>query len=107
MASADPRSRRPGGGQPAEAPVSALPSARARAVAFLAICVAGLCGGLIGYSFVDLSCDGNCGTARGLGAVVGAALAAGGVAVVAVLTLRAMGEWRTMAARDEVGPEEG
>ena len=33
---------------------------------------------------------------QGVGAVVGGALAAAGVAVVAVLTLRAMGEWRTI-----------
>ena len=74
-------------------------------MAFLAICAAGLCGGLIGYSFVNLQCDGDCGTPRGLGAVVGAALAAAGVAVVAVLTLRAMGEWRTIRAEADAAPE--
>jgi hypothetical protein len=31
-----------------------------------------------------------------IGAVVGAVLAAGGVAIVAVLALRAMGEWRQL-----------
>ncbi|MDQ1396798.1 MAG: hypothetical protein QOG64_2057 [Acidimicrobiaceae bacterium] len=79
-----------------ERPLSALPSVQARAVAFLAILVAGLAGALIGYSFVKLQCHGACGTPNGIGAVVGGAAGAGGVAVVAVLTLRAMGEWRTI-----------
>ncbi len=74
--------------------MSALPSVRARAVAFLAIILAGVCGALIGWSFVDLQCTGRCATPNGLGAIVGGGLAAGGVAVVVVLALRAMGEWR-------------
>lgn len=90
---------------PGERPLSAIPSARARALAFLAILVAGGCGALIGGSFVGLQCEG-CTTATGLGAVVGGLVAAGGVAVVAVLVLRAMGEWRSLhpppgAARSE------
>ena len=68
----------------------------ARAIAFVAILVAGVCGALIGFSFVRLQCTGNCGTPTGLGALGGASIAAGGVAVVAVLTLRAMGEWKTI-----------
>ena len=44
----------------------------------------------------------GCGGAKaGLGALVGALLAAGGVAVVAVLVLRAMAEWRTIQNRAE------
>jgi len=74
--------------------LSALPSTAARALAFVAILVGGLCGALIGSSFVGLQCRGDCATAKGLAAVIGALIAAGGVAVVAVLTLRAMGEWR-------------
>lgn len=73
---------------------SALPSARARAAAFAAILIAGLSGGLIGYAFVNVQCLEGCSTASGVGAIVGALLAAGGVAVVSVLALRAMGEWR-------------
>lgn len=61
-----------------------------------AIVVAGLCGGLIGFAVTDLQCDGDCGLLVGLGALLGAVLAAGGVAVVAVLTLRALGEWRAI-----------
>ena len=66
----------------------------ARAVAFLAIVLAGVCGLLIGRALVEVQCTGSCTTAAGVGAVVGAVLAAGGVAVVAVLVLRAMSEWK-------------
>lgn len=80
-----------------ERPLSALPSVRARALAFAAILVAGTCGALIGWAFADLQCEGSCGVQTGLGAVGGGAAAAVGVAIVAVLTLRAMGEWRTFS----------
>lgn len=75
-------------------PLSAIPSPLARALAFVAILVAGVAGGLIGFGFVDLQCTGDCTTAAAIGAVVGALVAAAGTAVVAVLVLRAMGEWR-------------
>ena len=75
---------------------SALPSVKARALAFVLILGAGVCGGLIGASFVRLQCRGNCTLPVGLGGIIGASVAAGGVAVVAVLTLRAMGEWHTI-----------
>jgi hypothetical protein len=81
-----PDAERPG-------PPSAAPSLGARVLAFGAILIAGACGGLIGYAVVDLQCDGDCGLAEGIGAIVGAVGAAAGVAVIAVLTLRAMGEW--------------
>lgn len=79
---------------------SALPSTGARVAAFAAILVAGLCGGLIGYAFVDLQCEGDCTVLAGLGGVVGAAVFAVGVGIVAVLALRAMGEWREIERRD-------
>jgi hypothetical protein len=82
-------------------PASALPSVSARAIAFVAILVAGVCGALIGFSYVRLQCTGNCATPTGLGAFTGAAIGAGGVAVVAVLTLRAMGEWKTIQEERE------
>jgi len=85
---------------------SALPSRTARLLAFVAIIVAGACGGLIGYSVVNVSCHGSCGTPEGAGAVTGAVFAAGGVAVVAVLVLRAMGEWRRIQAEREHEGEE-
>ena len=98
---------------------TALPSRAARALAFVAIVVGGLCGGLIGWSVTDLQCgdhsaadlpiersattttvvaapgDGDrCTTWSAGGALVGAVGGAGGVGVVSVLVLRAMGEWR-------------
>ena len=77
-----------------ERPLSALPSPLARGVAFAAILLAGVCGALIGWSFVDLQCEGACSTPGGIGALVGGVSAAIGVSIVAVLTLRAMGEWK-------------
>lgn len=74
---------------------SALPGRRARAVAVLAILLAGVCGGLIGYAFVDVSCTGDCGWQLGVGALTGAVASASGTAVVASLTLRASHEWRS------------
>jgi hypothetical protein len=85
---------------PGPAIESAAPPTGARILAFVAILVAGVCGGLIGFAVVDLQCDGDCATNRGLGALVGAVLAAVGVAIVAVLVLRAMNEWRTIQHRD-------
>jgi hypothetical protein len=77
-------------------PLSALPSPAARAAAFVAICLGGIAGGLIGYSLVRLQCDGDCGLPLGLGIFLGAVVAAGGMSVVAVLVLRALGEWREL-----------
>ena len=74
-------------------PISAAPSALARALALAAIIVGGVCGGLIGYAFVDLQCTGDCSTPNGIGLLIGAVLSAVGVAVIVVLALRAMGEW--------------
>lgn len=83
----------PAGPPPIPGP-SALPPVGARAVAYAAIVLAGLCGLLIGKALVDVQCSGDCGVPAGLGAVAGALVGAGGVAVVAVLVLRAMSEWR-------------
>lgn len=66
----------------------------ARVVAFVSILIGGVAGGMIGYAFADLG--GFDGALRGLFAVAGALVGAGGVAVVAVLTLRAFGEWQTV-----------
>lgn len=79
---------------------SALPSVGARVVAFASILVAGIAGGIIGYAFVDLQTTGDAALATGIGALIGATLTAAGTAVVVVLTLRAMGEWRTIKQRD-------
>lgn len=93
---------------PAEPPESeyapsVLPSTGARVLAFGSILIAGLCGGLIGYAIVDLQCEGDCTVLAGSVGLLGAVLFAAGVGVVAVLALRAMGEWRTLQDRDDPG----
>ncbi len=80
-------------------PTAPLPSPAARALAVAAIVIAGLCGGLIGFAVADLQCTGDCGVLVGIGALLGAVIAAGGVAIVAVLALRAMAEWDTVQER--------
>ena len=82
-------------------PLSALPSRAARALAFAAILVGGFAGGLIGYALVDVQCTGACDTPRALGAGIGAIAAAVGTAVVSILVLRAMGEWREIQDREQ------
>jgi hypothetical protein len=79
---------------------TALPSTGARVLAFAAILVGGLCGGLIGYGFMDLQCGGDCGLLAGVVGLVGAVVGAVGVGVVAVLALRAMAEWSTRPPDD-------
>jgi hypothetical protein len=86
-----------------EGPLSALPSVGVRVAAFAAICLSGLAGALIGYSLVSLQCDGECAVWTGLGLLVGALAAAGGMAVVAVLVMRAIGEWREFEDRAGAG----
>jgi len=86
----------PTGSPDVDRPLSALPSPAARIAAFVAILFGGLAGGLIGYALVNLQCTGSCGVPLGLGAFSGALLAAAGTAVVAVLVLRAVGEWREL-----------
>lgn len=81
------------------APDAAVPPRAARALAFVAILVAGLCGGLIGWAVTDIQVDAENSPLPAIGGVVGAIVAAAGVAVVAVLTLRAMTEWRTIDER--------
>ena len=86
---------------------SALPSTGARIAAFASILVAGLCGGLIGYAFVELTTDGDSAVLAGLGGLVGAVIFAVGVGVVAVLALRAMGEWRVIEHRQQQAEHRG
>ena len=81
-----------------DAPVTSdsPPVSRAAVVAaFLAVVMGGLSGAAIGFALVAIDCVGNCGTPKGVGAVLGGLLGAVGVAVVAVLVLRAMAEWRS------------
>lgn len=69
---------------------------RYRVLAMIAVAIGGACGALIGYGFTDLQCDGACSTMLGVGTLIGAVAGAVGVAVVAVLALRAMDEWNTI-----------
>jgi hypothetical protein len=88
---------RPLAGAPDGAPLdSALPSPGARILAMAAIVVAGVCGGLIGWKVTDLQVAGDSQLLPGIIGLVSAAFAAGGVATVAVLVLRAMTEWQTI-----------
>ena len=83
---------------------TALPPTGARVLAFVSILVGGLCGGLIGWSLVDIGCSGDCSLEAGLAGLIGAVVGAVGVAVVATLALRAMGEWRTIQHRQQSEP---
>ena len=80
--------------------LSALPSPKARVVAFIAILVAGIAGALIGSALIDLQCSGNCDVPIGLGLLLGGIIGAGGMSIVTVLVLRAAGEWRELADRE-------
>jgi hypothetical protein len=102
-APADPdRARRVAAEDPgAVAPT--LPSTGARVLGFLAILAAGAAGGFIGYAVADLQCTGDCTVSRGLGGLVGAVIAAVGVAIVVQLALRAMHEWRVIEAQGGAG----
>ena len=78
-------------------PDSALPSVAARVIAFVAILLGGAGGAVIGYSFSHIQCHhGGCVTGDGIWMVVGSLVGALGVAIIAVLSLRAVGEWRTV-----------
>ena len=87
----------------ADPTLSALPSVGVRVAAFAAICLSGLAGALIGYSLVSLQCDGDCAAWSGLGLLIGSLAAAGGMAIVAVLVMRAIGEWREVEDRTGAG----
>jgi len=82
-----------------ERPLSALPSPLARALAFVSILVGGVAGALIGYALVDIQAENASDVILGVGLLVGAIVTAGGTAIVAILVLRAIGEWRTIVDR--------
>jgi len=77
--------------------LSALPSVTARIVAFCSILLGGLAGGLLGYGLVDTQCTGACSVHTGSGMLICSLIGAGGTAIVAVLVLRAHGEWRDIS----------
>jgi len=77
--------------------LSALPSVTARVIAFCSILLGGIAGGLLGYGLVDTQCDGACSVQTGSGMFICSLIGAGGTAIIAVLVLRAHGEWREVA----------
>lgn len=77
---------------------TALPSVRARILAFLAIIVASFCGGLMGFSLTSLQFEPGNELWLLFGGVIGSLVAAPGVAIVVVLVLRAMAEWSDQAS---------
>lgn len=64
----------------------------------MAILLGGGAGALIGYTLVEVQCEGDCALPLGIGLFVGAIVAAIGMSIVAVLVLRAQGEWRMVQA---------
>lgn len=93
--------RRVGAVDPA-GPPSALPPVGARVGAFVAVLLGGLGGGIIGHAYASLTCPGGaCVTSRGLWLLAGATIGAVGLAVIATLTLRALGEWQTTREADQ------
>ena len=84
---------------PEGAPPSHAPSRWAALAAFLSVVAGGLSAAAIGFGLVAIDCTGDCGTAEGIGAIVGGLVGAIGVAIVAVLVLRATSEWRRGGTR--------
>lgn len=80
-------------------PLSALPSVFARVAAFISIIIAGVAGALIGFTLIDLQCSGDCDVPNSIGLVLGAAIGAIGMGIVAVLVLRAVGEWKELESK--------
>ena len=77
---------------------TALPSVLARVIAFCAIVIAAVCGGLVGYAISALECSRGCVGPSLAGAAIGALAAAAGVAAIAALVLRSMSEWADQAS---------
>jgi hypothetical protein len=69
-----------------------LPSRAAFLLAFGAVVLAGILGGIIGFGIADVSSQSD--VSHLIGVFVGSLIGAGGVGIVAVLVLRAMSEWR-------------
>lgn len=74
------------------------PGKSAFIIAYGLTVLSGILGAVIGYGVAGVQCDvmrsNSCGSSQALGALIGGAFGAIGVGIVAVLTLRAMAEWR-------------
>ena len=77
---------------------SALPSVTARVLAFSAILVASVCGGLMGFALGRLQWGATEGAWVFMAGCLGAIIASTGVGIVSVLVLRAMAEWSDVAS---------
>lgn len=86
---------------------TSAPSRIARVLAVLSILLAGLCGGLVGYVVMDLQCHDGCSTAAGFVGLASAVGCAVGVAIVAVLALKASAEWNEREARERAHRQQG
>jgi hypothetical protein len=75
------------------------PSTLSRVLTVAAVLGAGALGGLIGWAVADLQCTGSCEAQTGIGGLVGAVLAAAGTAVICVLAVQAMAEWKAQEGR--------
>lgn len=82
-------------------PLSALPSPLARALAFVSILLGGAAGGLIGFALVDIQYSGDSSIPAGVGLLAGSLIGGGGTAIVAVLVLRALGEWHEVSSQSD------
>jgi hypothetical protein len=80
-------------------PVSSRPSRLSQALTVAAVLITGALGGLIGWAVTDLQCQGDCEVQTGIGGLVGAVLAALGTAVICVLAVQAMAEWKAQEGR--------
>lgn len=75
-------------------PLPSAPPLGARWLALGSTLLAGLLGGLVGYGIGDLI--GRTSVWAATGGAIGAITAAGGVGIIANLTLRAMNEWKAV-----------
>ena len=82
---------------------TARPSLLSRVLTVAAVFGAGALGGLIGWAVVDLQCTGDCDMATGAGTFVGAVIAALGTALICVLAVQAMAEWKAQEGQRRSG----
>lgn len=75
------------------------PSRLSQVLTVAAVLTTGALGGLIGWAVTDLQCHGDCQVQTGIGTLVGAVLAAVGTAVICVLAVQAMAEWKAQEGR--------
>lgn len=70
---------------------------------FCTIVMGGAAGAAIAFGLINIGCHGNCATPKSFAVLGGALIGTVGVAVIAVLVLRAMVEWEQHQAREKIG----